>query len=83
MVQTRAAAKKTDPGHVQSNGEVMPQDTTGTVERVTGPSPSPTKKRRRDGANPESSKKAGQQCQLNLDVLFLVRRVPRLFSALC
>ncbi|KAF8547195.1 hypothetical protein OG21DRAFT_1450535 [Imleria badia] len=72
MVQTRAAAKRLEPGDVQSNDGGMPHDTTRAVERGTGRVPSPAKKRRRDGADSESSKKTGQQCQLNLDVLFLL-----------
>lgn len=68
MVHTRATTKKLE------SGQASPQDSAVAL--------SPSKKRRRDG--PESFKKRHRGkpsplCQLNLDVLFLVRRCPRCF----
>lgn len=75
MVQTRSAAKRVESGQVHANDGVLTKDT--TVKLASGDGvPSPAKKpRREDAAAPKKRRrgKPGELCQLNLDVLFLVR----------
>ena len=72
MVQTRSSVKKIESGKARNN------DGRITTEHSPGNSvPSPAKKRRiNDKAAPKRQcrgKPEGELCQLNLDVLFLVR----------
>jgi hypothetical protein len=70
MVQTRSAAQKIESGQVHSEDVIVTKDSAVDT-------PSPRKKRRREGSTATPKKrrrgKPGEICQLNLDVLFLVR----------
>ena len=74
MVQTRSAAKRVESGKVR---------TTTVKHSLEIDVPTPAKKpRREDTAAPKKRRreKPGELCQLNLDVLFLVRGCPSLVS---
>ena len=78
MAHTRSAAKRINPEKAHSDNGMLKEDT--TVEPVPEKNaPSLAKKRgrdrREDGASPKKRRrgKPGELCQLNLDVLFLVR----------
>lgn len=83
MVLTRSAAKTIEtgkaPGH--GNNAVLPEGT--TVEHLPPNGTSATKRRRQDVAPPKKRRrgKPGELCQLNLDVLFLVREISSLFCS--
>ena len=82
MVQTRSAAQKIESGQVHNDdGVVTP------IEHLSGNrGPLPAKKRRREGSTAAPKKrrrgKPGEICQLNLDVLFLVREYSWCFDRL-
>ena len=77
MVQTRSAANKIESRNVHSDDGMVAKDT--PIGHPPGnPAPSPAKKRRREGTSTATPKKRRKGklreiCQLNLDVLFLVR----------
>jgi hypothetical protein len=76
MVQTRSAAKKIERGRFHNDDGIVTKHT--PVNDPPGNrAPSAAKKRQREGRTAAPKKrqrgKPGEICQLNLDVLFLVR----------
>ena len=69
MVHTRSAVKKVDSGQVHNDERMVTQDTPvdqlAKKCRPEGTTAAPKKRQR--------GKQPGEICQLNLDVLFLVR----------
>ena len=76
IMHTRSAAKKVESGQVHNDDGMVIKDT-HIDHRGENRAPSMAKKQRRDGTTAAPKKrrrgKPAEICQLNLDVLFLVR----------